>query len=296
MKLGYPCLGSNLPWQGSKTFRLASYSPERLHEAVQYNISTLEKTLEWNRSQGLLFFRISSDLVPFASHPVNQYPWADVFAGQFRRIGQWIRGHDMRMSMHPDQFVLINSPTEDIFQRSVAELEYHARVLDAFGLDQTHKMQIHVGGVYGDKEASIQRFIERYALLSPEVKRRLVIENDDRLYTFADCQRLHEATGVPILFDSFHHELNNDGTSLRDTFPQFLATWAPQDGVPMMDYSSQECGKRVGTHCTAIDLNDFRRVLALADGYDFDLMLEIKNKELSACEAYPVLAEFGRHR
>lgn len=294
MKLGYPCLGSALPWQGSKTFRLASYSPERLHEAVQYNITSLEKTLEWNMAHGLMFFRISSDLVPFASHPVNQYPWADVFAGQFRRIGQFIRGYGMRMSMHPDQFVLINSPSEDIFERSVAELEYHARVLDSLGLDRSHKLQIHVGGVYGDKELSIQRFIERYRTLSATVRGRLVIENDDRLYTFADCQRIHDATGIPVLFDSFHHLLNNNGTSLRDTFPLFLKTWNSEDGTPMMDYSSQEDGKRVGTHCTALDPQDFRQFLDAADGFDFDLMLEIKNKELSARQAHQILVEHQR--
>jgi|SRR5579883_1665439 len=294
MKLGYPCLGSALPWQGSKTFRLASYSPERVHEAIQYNITVLEKTLEWNLAHGLLFFRVSSDLVPFASHPVNQYPWADVFGGQLRRIGQFVRGHNMRLSMHPDQFVLINSPTEDIFHRSVAELEYQSRVLDVMGMDRSHKLQIHVGGVYGDKEASIQRFIQRYALLSEGVRARLVIENDDRLYTFADCQRIHDATGVPVLFDCFHHALNNGGPNLRETFPQFLSTWSQADGTPMMDYSSQECGKRVGTHCTSLDPEDFRRFLDEVEGYDFDLMLEIKDKELSARQAFAILREHHR--
>lgn len=76
----------------------------------------------------------------------------------------------MRISMHPDHFVLINSPNEDIQEKSVAELKYHCDFLDALGLDSSHKIQIHVGGVYGDKPTATQRFIDRYKQLSAQVK------------------------------------------------------------------------------------------------------------------------------
>lgn len=294
MKIGFPCMGSNLPWQAIKTFRLASYSDARVHEAVQHNLTSLQRILEYNVAEGLLFFRLSSDLIPFASHPVNTYPWREVFAGQFRRLGQFIRAFHLRISAHPDQFTLINSPDEDIFQRSVAELEYHADVMDLLGLDTTAKIQIHVGGVYGAKEQSILRFIERYQTLSPAVRRRLVIENDDRLYSFADCWRIHEVTGIPILFDSFHHSLNHNGSSLEETLPRFVESWEERDGLPMLDYSSQEEGKRTGTHCGAIDLDDFAGFIRASAGYDFDIMLEIKDKETSALRARDLLLERQR--
>ncbi|MDD1665292.1 MAG: hypothetical protein LUQ32_08035 [Methanomicrobiales archaeon] len=119
------------------------------------------KILEFNRDHGILFFRITSDIVPFASHPVIDLPWQDRFRAQIGEIGRLIRDSGMRISMHPDQFILINAPDETIVERSIAELRYHAEVLDLMDLDTTAKIQIHVGGVFGDREASIRRFIDR---------------------------------------------------------------------------------------------------------------------------------------
>jgi len=110
MKVGYPCLNRSIGCTPGRTFRLASYSPERLAAAVGWNLDCLERILEFNRDNGLLFLRITSDLVPFASHPVCAFPWPEEFAGRFAALGKIIRGSGMRISMHPDQFTLINSP------------------------------------------------------------------------------------------------------------------------------------------------------------------------------------------
>lgn len=250
--------------------------------------------LEFNVEHGLLFFRISSSMVPFASHRVNTAPWRSAFASQFAAIGSFIARHHIRISTHPDQFTLINSPSEEIFNSSATELVYHADMMELLHLDESHKIQIHVGGVYGNKDESTKRFIERYGQLPDRVKQRLVIENDDRLYNLYDCLAIRAATGVPVLFDSFHHELNSKGMGLRDAFAAVSRTWLPKDGVPMVDYSSQESGKRPGTHCIAIDLEDFRRFLKETSGFEFDLMLEIKNKEQSALLALAAMRAAGR--
>ena len=168
----------------------------------------------------------------------------------------------MRISMHPDQFTLINSPDEGIFERSAAELAYHARVLDLLGLDRTARIQVHVGGVYGDKPASIDRFCARFELLPETVRRRLVVENDDRLYSVADCLQISRRTGVPVLFDSFHHRLNNSGESVAAALAMAAATWKKADGPPMVDYSSQKKGERPGSHAESIDLKHFARFIA----------------------------------
>jgi UV DNA damage endonuclease len=162
MKIGYPCINSSLSCRSSKTFRLASYSEERMRQCIENNLDCLSRVLEYNLKHGLLFFRITSDLIPFASHPVCTFPWQSVYRSNFAELGEFIREKGLRVSMHPDQFVLINAVNEDIFQRSVSEILYHARVLDLFGLDETAKIQIHVGGVYHDKAESIKRFIDRY--------------------------------------------------------------------------------------------------------------------------------------
>ncbi len=285
MRIGYPCINRTVECLGDRTFRLRSYSPERLVATVENNLRCLERVLHWNAERGIRFFRISSDLVPFASHPVCTFPWQTHFQTAFARIGRFIRRHRMRISMHPDQFVLINALDERIVENSVRELEYHAAVLDRLGLGRSAKIQIHVGGVYGDRDAAIERFAERHRRLPDSVRRRLVIENDDVNYPVADCLRVHRLVGIPVLFDSFHHAVNNRGESLEEALAACARTWRRPDGIPMCDYSSQEPGMRRGKHAEHIALDDFRQFLRRTRRHDFDLMLEIKDKEKSALAA-----------
>lgn len=293
MRVGYPCINRSIGCTSSRTFRLASYSGHRLAGTVGHNLDCLERVLRWNVEHGIGSFRITSDLVPFASHPVCRYDWVGRFRDRFRRLGRLVRRHRMRISMHPDQFVLLNALDERIVESSIRELEYHARVLDLMELPLSARLQIHVGGVYGDKQAGIRRFAERYRLLPQPIRRRLVVENDDRSYAVADCLEVNRLTGVPVLFDVFHHLVNPSFGGVRAALRACAATWRRGDGLPMVDYSSQEPGQRRGRHAEHIDLRDFRRFLVQAREIDCDVMLEIKDKEKSALEA-AAQASWGR--
>jgi UV DNA damage endonuclease len=294
MKIGYPCVNEAMDCSAANTFRLASYSEERLIAAVTANLTCLRRMLEWNVAQGLLFFRMGSGIVPFGSHEINTFPWQTHFAEEFRAIGDYIKANDLRVSFHPDQFVVLNSPSPDIVQRSIQELIYQGSMLDLMGLDGTAKLQIHVGGLYGERELAISRFAAVHATLPDAVKARVVVENDDRLFPLRDCLHLHELTGVPILFDNFHHECLNHGEPMADALRLAAATWHPTtDGVPMMDYSSQATGERKGKHTDDLVDDLFREFLTNLHGLDMDLMLEIKNKEASALRAVAILRELG---
>lgn len=288
MKLGYPCINRTLDGNAAGTFRLASFTTERFLSTVKSNLNCLERILQYNAEQGFEFFRISSDTIPFATHPVNTCDWLHEFNADLKRIGAFIKKHRMRISMHPDQFVLINTPSPDILRKSVADLTYHASFLDAMGLDTTAKIQIHVGGVYGDKPAAMARFVAAYKELPSTIKRRLVIENDDRLFSLRDCMEIHAAIGIPILFDNFHHECLNNGELLSAALVSSSKTWKAEDGILMVDYSEQEPGARRGKHATSIDPKKFGDFLKAAK-VDMDIMLEIKDKEASALRALPVL-------
>jgi UV DNA damage endonuclease len=161
-------------------------------------------------------------------------------------------------------------------------------------LDVTAKVQIHVGGVYGDKSAAMARFAVAYAGLPDTVRRRLVIENDDRHYSLTDCLQVHERTGVPVLFDFFHHALNNRDESVAAAVRAAAGTWVAADGCLMTDYSSQEPGQRRGTHAQTLDTADFRRTLRSSQPCNFDIMLEIKDKERSAATAQAVAGDDPR--
>jgi len=123
---------------------------------------------------------------------------------------------------------------------------------------------------------------------------RLVVENDDRLYSLRECLSLHDETGVPILFDNFHHECLNHGEPMREALRLAAETWHPtRDGVLMMDYSSQSVGERKGKHTDMLVPELFHSFVADLDGLDVDMMLEIKDKEASAVRALGILREMG---
>lgn len=295
MKIGYPCINRSVGCSAGRAFRLRSFSEPRFLETVENNLSCLLKILEYNLDRGIFFFRISSDLIPFASHPVCSLDWQSRFTALFRKIGRFIRREGVRISMHPDQFVLLNALEKRIVDQSVRELVYHAEVLDLMELDDAAKIQIHVGAAYGDKEKGAERFTEVYGTLDSSVRDRLVIENDHRIYSAADCIRISQRTGIPVLLDTFHHQLNGNGESLSEALRRCAETWTRIDGPLMVDYSSQEPGARDGAHAKSIDLENFRRFLQLARtvGVEMDVMLEIKDKEKSALKALKTIEASG---
>jgi UV DNA damage endonuclease len=296
MRIGYPCINRTIDCTASSTFRLKSYTENRVKQTVENNLECLLRILNFNLEHRLSFFRISSDIVPFASHPINKFNWQTHFQDEFEEIGEFITKNRMRISMHPDQFTLINSIKDEIFERTKNELKYHAQILDLMKLDTTAKIQIHVGGAYGDKKKSIERFITRFNELDSSIVRRLVIENDDKLYDLNDCLKINAQTQIPILFDVFHHKLKNSGNqTIKESFELTTKTWnEKRDGVPMVDYSSQEPNGPPRQHSETIDIDDFDLLLKETEPSDFDIMLEIKDKEKSAIKAIDLATKAGR--
>jgi UV DNA damage endonuclease len=289
MKIGYPCINLSLKCRSSKTFRLKNYSEERLINTVNSNLKCLLEILQYNKSHSLLFFRITSDLIPFASHPVMNFNWQDYFKDNFSTLGKYIKTNNMRISMHPGQYTVLNSKNPKVFKNSIKDLEYHVDVLDLLELDRTAKVQIHVGGIYNDKKASRERFKKRYLNLEQRIKNRLIIENDDKSYNLDDCLNISKSTEIPIVFDNYHHECNPNGKNLIEAFNLFTKTWKREDGYPMVHYSSEHPIKGKSKHADTIDLNHFKKFLRKTKDFDFDIMLEIKDKEDSALKALEIL-------
>lgn len=288
MKIGYPCLNWSVGCTVNSTFRLQNYTDEIFAQKTINNISCLNNILKYNVEHHLLNFRIGSDIIPFASHSACKVDWETMLKAAFEMTGEFIKEHDIRISMHPDQFILLNSDKKEVVANSIAELDYHARFLDAMGLDKTAKIQIHVGGVYENKEEAIKRFIQVYKKLPENIKSRLVIENDDKLYSLKDCLEISKAVKVPVLFDFFHHECLNNGETWPEAFELASKTWKKKDGIPLTDYSIQKVDERKGAHATSIDEEAFKKFLTEMKGADFDLMLEIKDKEKSALKAVAI--------
>ncbi len=288
MKIGYPCINNEINCTSNHTFRLKNYSKENLYEKIKQNLDCLKKILEYNVKNNLLFFRIGSQLIPFASHPICKENWQKDFAKEFKEIGKYIKENNIRISVHPDQFVLINSPKKEIVFNSIQELIYHADILDALKLNQEAKIQIHVGGLYGNKKEAIKSFIENYKKLPLKVKNRLVIENDHRLFSAKDVIFIHHKIGIPVLLDTFHHECLNNGESINEILKITSKTWTKKDGIPMIDYSNQAKNEIKGKHSLSINEKAFKNFLQKIKNLDLDIMLEIKDKEKSAKKALKI--------
>ena len=285
MKIGYPCINRSIGCSSNKKFRLANFTEDKFNETVKNNLSCLDKIIDYNIENDMLFLRISSETIPFASHDVCTLDWKETFRIELENIGKKLRENNFRVSMHPGQFTLLNSPTEKIVGKSLAELEYHADLLDAMSLDNTAKIQIHVGGVYGDKDSAIERFISTFGIASKKITTRLAIENDDYHYSVKDCLRINKETNIPIILDNLHLECLNDGESLIEAYDMIKGTWDEEDGIPMLDYSSQQKDARIGKHTEHIDSNHFKKFIDIMHNQEFDLMFEIKDKEKSVLEA-----------
>ncbi len=282
MKIGYPCINLALNCRSSRTFRIKNYSEERLIETIENNLNCLAKILEFNYDNKIFFFRITSDLIPFASHPIMKFGWQEYFKSKFKEIGAYIKKKSMRITMHPGQYTVLNSKNDMVVQNSIKELKYHVEVLDLLDLDSNAKVITHVGGVYGDKKNSIKRFIERYNQLDENIKNHYVIENDDKSYKLKDCLLISESIKIPIVLDIYHHYCYNQGESLEKAIELITKTWKKSDGSPILHYSSEHPYRGKYIHADELDINHFRNFVKRTTNFNFDLMLEIKNKEKSA--------------
>ncbi|RYD71067.1 MAG: UV DNA damage repair endonuclease UvsE, partial [Sphingobacteriales bacterium] len=205
--IGYACINLCQELTTSKTFRLANLTDERAAETIKQNIENLQKILRWNVENGIKLFRIGSSFIPFASHKNFTFNWKEAFKTEFAEIHQYVKENNLRLSMHPGQYTVLNSPTEKIVNESIAELEWQAELLHILDPDGGI-MVLHVGGVYGDKEASMNRFIRNFERLSPIAQHYLVLENDDKSYTLDDALHICQAVKMPLVFDIFHHQCN----------------------------------------------------------------------------------------
>lgn len=208
--------------------------------------------------------------------------------------------------MHPGQYTVLNSPDKAVVERAVEDLRYHARLLDAMGLGKEHKIVLHIGGTYGDKTSALKRFIQQYRCLDENIRQRLVIENDDRQYTIFDVLSIGESEGIPVVFDNLHHQVNPDNTcSVIEWIDACANTWKSEDGPQKLHYSQQDFSKRPGSHSATLDVGEFLQFYTDIRNRDVDIMVEVKDKNLSALKCVNAIAspkiqqlekEWGRYK
>lgn len=296
MAIGYACLGIGIPHTNQKGCILKNASEAKLIELIEYNLESLKNLVDYNIKNHIKLFRISSNLIPFGSSPANKLLWWDIFSSQFKNISEKIKNSGIRVSMHPGQYTVLNSPDEDVVKRAIDDLNYHARVLGSLGVGSEHKIVLHIGGIYNDKKQAVKRFITNYQYLDNSVKQRLVLENDDKLYNISDLLEISAALNVPIVFDNLHNKINASDIEKSDSYwiNECRKTWGEKDGYQKIHYSQQDPLKKPGSHSNSIRINEFMDFYQNIDREDLDIMLEVKDKNLSAVKCINCTSEYKR--
>lgn len=286
-------------WQSGPHLRV---SLERLREVFAY----LDET-------DIRLYRISSDLAPYATHPDHPefHGQVDECAGELAGLGAEARRLGLRLSFHPSQYIVLNSPDDEIVERSAADVEVQAAILEAMGLGDEAVVVLHIGGVYGELEAARERFADNFERLSPIARRRLVVENDDGRFGVEDVLWLHERIGVRAVFDVHHHHCHNTrGLDAAEAARACLATWQGCDARPKVHFSSPrtDWGFRYGSeekarspkwssHAEFADpfafIAFYRQVANLPPDVAPDVVLEAKAKDVAVLQLRQDLADYA---
>lgn len=170
MDIGFACLTKGIPFTDLKNCVLKNLNECNLRKLVALNLQALNNILDYNIENGIKLFRICSELIPFGSHKVNTFAWWDTFATEFSTLATKTKENNIKISMHPGQYTLLNSPHNDVTTRAIEDLIYHKKVLDCLGGGKESKIILHIGGIYGDKESAIERFKLVYNNLDTGIK------------------------------------------------------------------------------------------------------------------------------
>ncbi|MBM3263309.1 MAG: UV DNA damage repair endonuclease UvsE [candidate division Zixibacteria bacterium] len=286
LRLGLCCLFAVEPIKfrtTTATAMLRLTSKERLARLAELclaNADALLSSLRFCAAHGIGSFRINSQILPVKTHPTAGYKMSELPGGtdivaRFKECGEFARVSHLRLSFHPDQFVVLNSPNPNTVAHSLEELDYQAEVAEWVGVDT---INIHGGGGYGDKTAALgalQKTIER---LPMQVRSRLTLENDDKVYTPSDLLPVCAATGVPLVYDVHHHRCLSDGLSVAEATNRARKTWKSE---PLFHISSPIegwNGPKPERHHDYISVEDFPDEWL---GWPLTVEVEAKAKELA---------------
>jgi UV DNA damage endonuclease len=248
------------------------------------NICDLYTILVWNTANNIKFYRMSSDMIPWASeYGVRNLPNIEQVAAMLRKCGDYATSVGQRLTFHPGPFNKLTSSNPSVTSNTIRDLTIHADILDLMGLSNTHynKINIHVGATYKDKPMAIAQFLNNWDLVPDNVKSRFTLENDDKpsLYTTEELYNLiHKHTNIPIVFDHHHHSLHNDGMSSADALAIAVSTWG--NVKPVVHYSQSRAVEQ-NIKCPAQAHSDSYWETMDIHGHDVDIMLEAKFKEIA---------------
>tara|TARA_R110002020_G_scaffold414306_1_gene623797 strand:+ start:167 stop:1012 length:846 start_codon:yes stop_codon:yes gene_type:complete len=249
------------------------------------NCRDLMEILKWNLENNIKFFRLSSNIFPWASeYQIENLPNYQKIKTILSGCGHYARQNGIRLTSHPGPFNVLVSPNEKVIQNTIIDLTNHGKVFDMLGLEKSpyNKINIHCNGVYGDKKSALDRFCKNFELLPESVQTRLTVENDDKasMYSVKDLMYIHKRIGIPIVFDYHHHKFCTGNISEQEALELAISTW-PEGITPVVHYSESKALHESNEKLKPQAHSDYINNLPNTYGNKVDIMVESKAKELS---------------
>jgi len=270
------------------TFKTYSNLPkekriEKLMEVTSKNLEHTMRILYYNAAHEIKLYRFSSSLVPLATHPEVMWDFVTPFKEKWEELGELINRFEIRPSFHPNQFTLFTSSRDEITQNAIRDMEFHYKMLEAMRIEKKGIINIHIGGAYGDKDASINRFHQNLKKLPQEIRAQMTLENDYKTYTILETLKVSEKEKIPMILDYHHHQANQGGLDLALYLKRIFQTWEKSGQVPKVHISSPKSENAYRSHADFVSLEFVLPFLKIAKdlNQDFDVMVEAKQKDLA---------------
>ena len=292
-RMGYACINMQLSNQKPKIYTGRSMIKRTfLSKGIDYasqlgleNCKDLLEIIKWNNENGFNFFRITSNLFPWCSeYDLKDMPDYDEICDILSEAGRYAIDNDIRITSHPGPFNVLTSPHEHVVENCIKDLSIHGEVFDLMNLSRTpyNKINIHIGGAYGDKKSAMERFCTNFHRLPESVKTRLTVENDDKatMYSVKDLyEGVYCKIGIPIVFDYHHHRFCNGGLTEEDALEVAISTW--NNIVPVVHYSESRNIEQEDDKIKPQAHSDYVYDYIDTYGNRVDIMVEAKAKELA---------------
>jgi len=293
MNIGYACINMQLSSQKPKVYTGRSMIKRTFKaKGIEYaselglqNCKDLLKIVKWNNENGFPFFRITSNLFPWSSE-YNLEDMPDYFkiGSTLANVGKYVADNNMRITSHPGPFNVLTSPHPHVVDNCINDLSTHGEVFDMMGLSRTpyNKINIHIGGAYGDKESAMERFCINFVRLPDSVKSRLTVENDDKasMYSVRDLyDGVYKRIGIPIVFDYHHHQFCTGDLTEQKALELAIKTWG--DIKPVVHYSESRRDEKKDDTIRVQAHSDYVYDKIETYGNEIDVMVEAKHKELA---------------
>lgn len=257
-----------------------NYNASKLLEITKDNLEALNEIIKYNIKNNFHFYRLTSKLVPLATHNKVSFDYIAPLKDEYKKISKLINDNNIRVDTHPDQYAVLNSMDSKIVKNTVEILEYHYKIMDALGI-KDKLIILHVGSSACGKKASVTRFINNFNKLSDYIKKCIAVENDDKIYNIKDVLELCHKIKVPMVLDYHHFICNNEGENLKDYLNDIIETWNGR--LAKMHFSSpkSKLKKEFRSHNDYINSDNFINFINLikTQDKDIDIMLEAKAKD-----------------